>query len=314
MNKKIITIIITILFLTGCQLKLNPEDNKNYNATTPNSSTTQNNLPTAPAKQTTTETLRQLFAKKYPKYSKTITVKIGKETENFIRGTIQMQSNAPGGIFLATKEGYWPVKNEGEWKIIFDGNGIISCDLKDKYGFPQDMVADCAYQGYEPPILPPDQPTSAFKIFFATPNEKGDFDCTTFNHVTRIVPRTTAVAKTALELLFLGPTAEEKARGYHSFWITKELSSNLKRVFIKNNIAYLDWTENTISDIGNASTSCGQSTFFGPINKTLTQFPEIKYVVHAINSQPEKFYDWMQMGCGYTKDYGFDYCDATPYK
>lgn len=86
--------------------------------------------------KTVAEMLEQSFAVKYPKYAKTILVTINKETENFIRGSVSFAPDAADGIFLAAKI-------DGEWQIIFDGNGQISCSLS-KYGFPSEMLADCA--------------------------------------------------------------------------------------------------------------------------------------------------------------------------
>jgi hypothetical protein len=87
-------------------------------------------------KAPTSQALTRLFAEKYPKYSKTVSVKITKETENFARGDVIFEAGAPGGIFLATKI------NE-KWQIVHDGNGQIPCNLS-KYGFPADMLSDCA--------------------------------------------------------------------------------------------------------------------------------------------------------------------------
>ena len=81
------------------------------------------------------EALRQLFIEKYKKYSETLTVRIDKEALNYARGGVIFETGAPGGIFLATKI-------DGEWQIVFNGNGQISCDLS-KYGFPTDMLSDC---------------------------------------------------------------------------------------------------------------------------------------------------------------------------
>ncbi|OGZ34350.1 MAG: hypothetical protein A2174_03795 [Candidatus Portnoybacteria bacterium RBG_13_41_18] len=82
------------------------------------------------------ETLRQLFAQKYPIYAETLSIRIEKETENHARGTITFVDGEPGGIFLAAKIG-------GQWQIVFDGNGQIPCALS-SYGFPADMLSDCA--------------------------------------------------------------------------------------------------------------------------------------------------------------------------
>lgn len=82
------------------------------------------------------ENIEQLFAEKYPKYAKTLTVSINKETQNHIRGSIIFETGAPGGNFLATKI-------DDKWQIVFDGNGQIPCNLS-MYEFPADMLSDCA--------------------------------------------------------------------------------------------------------------------------------------------------------------------------
>ena len=80
--------------------------------------------------------IKNQFIKKYPKYAQTISVDIKKETENYARGYIGFEIGSPGGIFLATKI-------DGQWQIIFDGNGQIPCSLS-TYGFPNEMLADCS--------------------------------------------------------------------------------------------------------------------------------------------------------------------------
>jgi len=82
------------------------------------------------------EKIRQLFAQKYPKYGETLSVRIEKEMENYVRGTIIFVDGEPGGIFLAAQI-------DGQWQIVFDGNGQIPCSLS-AYGFPNDMLSDCA--------------------------------------------------------------------------------------------------------------------------------------------------------------------------
>jgi len=85
---------------------------------------------------TSAEEIKKLFVAKYPKYASTLNVRIDQETENHARGGIGFAAGGTGGIFLATKVG-------GEWQIVFDGNGEIACDLS-RYGFPENMLADCA--------------------------------------------------------------------------------------------------------------------------------------------------------------------------
>ncbi|MDD5109664.1 MAG: hypothetical protein PHI63_00425 [Patescibacteria group bacterium] len=80
--------------------------------------------------------IKKLLVAKYPKYAATLTVTIGKETDNHARGSVGFEKGAPGGNFLAAKV-------DGKWQIVFDGNGGIPCSLSE-YGFPPEMLSDCA--------------------------------------------------------------------------------------------------------------------------------------------------------------------------
>lgn len=89
--------------------------------------------------------LMNLFAEKYKKDPKDVIIKITQqiarpesEIKEYIRGSVVFGASGTGegGIFLAVMEG-------GEYKLIFDGNGGISCELVDRYDFPEEMVADC---------------------------------------------------------------------------------------------------------------------------------------------------------------------------
>lgn len=114
--------------------------------------------------------------------------------------------------------------------------------------------------------------------------------------VRRTIPKTTAVAKAALEQLFAGPTAEEQAKGFYSDFsdATKTL---LISVNIKNRNAYVNMRDLTgSSSIGNFTTSCGGSNFYGQVESTLKQFPGIRKVFFAFDGDPSHFYDWMQVG------------------
>jgi hypothetical protein len=89
-----------------------------------------------PPAESTSDALKKLFAQKYPKYAKTVTVRVDKETVGHARGGVSFETGEAGGIFLAVKTG-------GQWQIVHDGNGQIPCTLS-TYGFPADMLSDCA--------------------------------------------------------------------------------------------------------------------------------------------------------------------------
>lgn len=95
-------------------------------------------LPEGSADSGVIETLRQLFSVKHPAYAETVSVRIDQVTPNHIRGSVIFEEGAPGGIFLA-------VKQDGDWQIVHDGNGQIPCTLS-SYGFPAEMLTDCAQQ------------------------------------------------------------------------------------------------------------------------------------------------------------------------
>jgi spore germination protein GerM len=140
------------------------------------------------------------------------------------------------------------------------------------------------------------QQTMQIKVYF--PNTKRDSgDCVVPVYpVTRTIPKTKAVAKAALDQLFAGPTSEERAKGFYSDF-SDATRSLLISVNIRNRYAYVNMRDlTTTSSIGNFTTSCGGSNFFGQVESTLKQFPGIRRVFFAFEGDPSHFYDWMQIG------------------
>lgn len=147
-------------------------------------------------------------------------------------------------------------------------------------------------------------------IYFSTLHNNENFlHCGKTDRILRTIPFTSAPARASLDQLFQGPTEEEKTNGILDFWIQKEHKDKLKRIFILNGTAYLDW-EDIRQTVPNIGTSCGSMSFLAPIEDTLTQFSSINRVIHAIDSQPSVFYEWIQVGCSETDDF----CDATPFQ
>jgi len=138
--------------------------------------------------------------------------------------------------------------------------------------------------------------TMTIKLFFPnTSLSKVDCEAKVFP-VTRRIPKTTAVARAVLEQLFAGPTSEEKAKGFYSDF-SEETRSFFFSVKVKNRSAYVNLRDPTATPtMGNFTTSCGGSNFFGQVENTLKQFPSIKKVFFAIKGDPSLFYDWMQIG------------------
>lgn len=162
------------------------------------------------------------------------------------------------------------------------------------------------------PVTPTAQPTesaSSVTIYFANSQQNNNTtDCSVVTGVVRTIPKTSAIAKAALNELFKGPTTSEKAQGYSSLF-SNATSDILLSITIQEQIAYVN-LKDIRSRLPNASTSCGSTQFFAEVESTLKQFEGIQKVIYAINGDPEQFYEWMQIGC--TKDN--NNCDATPFE
>lgn len=139
--------------------------------------------------------------------------------------------------------------------------------------------------------------TTSVKLFFPnTRMDKSDCAVKVFP-VNRTIPKTTSIAKAILEQLFAGPSVEEQAKGYYSDF-SAETKTLLISVNVKNQAAYVNLRDLTGSTtkMGNFTTSCGSSNFFGQVENTLKQFPSIKKVYFAFEGDPAYFYDWIQIG------------------
>lgn len=134
------------------------------------------------------------------------------------------------------------------------------------------------------------------KIYLSDGNDNANFeDCGKTRAVQRTIPKTEAVAKTALDELVKGATETEKAQNLSSIF-SEESKSIIKSVNIKKGAAYVNLDDWVVSNLGAATTSCGAFMFVTPIEKTLMQFPTVKRVFFAIEGSPKDFYDWMQVG------------------
>lgn len=147
-----------------------------------------------------------------------------------------------------------------------------------------------------PAVALAQQQTMQIKLYFPNKN-RNNADCSVPVYpVSRTIPKTTTVAKVTLEQLFAGPTSEEQAKGFYSDF-SEATKSLLISINIKNRNAFVNMRDlSSTSSIGNFTTSCGGSNFFGQVETTLKQFPSIRKVFFAFEGDPSHFYDWMQFG------------------
>ena len=143
--------------------------------------------------------------------------------------------------------------------------------------------------------------TMTVKVFFH--NEKLNpemTDCNKAFPTKRIIPKTAAPARAALDELFKGVTDEEKAKGFMSF-DRESTTGVVKSLNVARGAAYLNFTKLAFEKLGNATSTCGGG-FFAMVEKTLTQFPTIRKVYYAFEGNTNDFYEWVQVGeCPYGK-------------
>ncbi|MEQ1763355.1 MAG: GerMN domain-containing protein [Pyrinomonadaceae bacterium] len=138
-------------------------------------------------------------------------------------------------------------------------------------------------------------PTMTVKVYFhnekLNPNQQ---DCTKVFPTTRKIPKTTAVARAALDELFKGVTTEEEKNEFGSF-PADDTNDIVKSLNVKGGVAYLNFKKIVFEKLGNTTSSCGGG-FYSGIEATLKQFPTIKEVVYAVEGSTSDFYDWVQVG------------------
>jgi spore germination protein GerM len=143
-----------------------------------------------------------------------------------------------------------------------------------------------------------------FEVYFSKEGRAAaDAACSHVVAVTRAVPATQGVARASLEQLFAGPTAAERAVGYHS-WFSHRTRGILRNIRIIDGTSYVD-LHDIRRLIPGASSSCGSSELIAQVEATLKQFATVERVVLAIDGQPRVFYEWLEMAC----DQSNDHCD-----
>ncbi|MGE4554738.1 MAG: GerMN domain-containing protein [Candidatus Paceibacterota bacterium] len=146
-------------------------------------------------------------------------------------------------------------------------------------------------------------------VYFSNFNLSGDSqDCSLVYPVKRTINIDGDPFIQTLNLLFMGPTEQEKAQGYSSVF-SLDTKNILKNIDIdEEGTVYID-LHDIRSIIPNASSSCGSAQFLNSVFQTLKQFQVVKKVIYAINGDPKIFYEWMQIGCSEENNN----CDPTPF-
>ncbi len=115
--------------------------------------------------------------------------------------------------------------------------------------------------------------------------------------VTRTVPKTTGVLNAAIGQLLSGPTPQESAAGFTS-WFSAETANLAYTVNVRSDAtAIVDFDARVRELIPNASTSAGSSALLTQLNGTVFQFPNIARVEYRLGGDCEAFWNWLQQSC-----------------
>lgn len=121
----------------------------------------------------------------------------------------------------------------------------------------------------------------ALKVFFNNDQLDPEFSCNKVFPVERVVPKTQAVARAALEELLKGPTEEEKSDG---FFTSINSGVKIQKLTVENGAAKVDFDEQLEFQVGG---SCRVSAIRAQIRETLKQFPTVQEVIISINGRTE---------------------------
>lgn len=113
--------------------------------------------------------------------------------------------------------------------------------------------------------------------------------------VPRQVPETPAVLAAALRELLRGPSPEERAAGFHSFFSDQTAGALRSVTLAPDGSAVVDFT--AAIRIPNASTSAGSAQLLAELQATVFQFPTVRQVQFRIEGSCDAFWHWLQREC-----------------
>jgi hypothetical protein len=123
--------------------------------------------------------------------------------------------------------------------------------------------------------------TMEVKAYFNNSQMDPEFSCNKVFSVDRVVPKTQAAARAALEELLKGPTDQEKSQ---EFFSSINQGVKIQSLTIENGVARVDFDEQLEYQVGG---SCMVAAIRAEITQTLEQFSSVKNVIISINGRTE---------------------------
>ena len=192
------------------------------------------------------------------------------------------------GITIAQALGNWMTEDFVPFNVILPfavpstSKGRLILEKDNPSGLPEyaDELRIPVYFKETPEIS---QESMTVKIFLSDSRFVNEpyFDCSRTIAVERQVPKTLAVARTAVEALLRGATQEEINQGFIS---NINSGVRIQNLTIENGVAKVDFDEQMEFQVGG---SCRVAAIRAQITETLKQFPTVNSVIISINGRTE---------------------------
>ncbi len=196
--------------------------------------------------------------------------------QEITRGIAQAQSDPATGEVNWMTENFVPFKAEIGFSVAADTDAILVFMKDNPSGLPEN--ADQLIIPIH--LLKSDKMT--VKVFFNNENLDPEFSCNKVFPVERIITKTQAPARAALELLLKGKLTDKEISD--GFGTNINSGVKIQKLTIENSVAYADFDEQLEFQVGG---SCRVSAIRSQIIQTLKQFSTVKDVVISINGRTE---------------------------
>lgn len=180
---------------------------------------------------------------------------------------------------IAEAEGEWMTEKFVPFKatLIFDRKDAKSGKLILLKANPSDLEE--MDDSFAVPVIFSQEETTIVKVFFSNEESRTEMDCSVTYPRERVIAKTQAVARAAIELLLAGPTLEEKSLGYFT---SINPSVKLNSISMQAGKARVDFDSQLEQAVGG---SCRVTAIRAQIEDTLRQFPTVKEVIISVNGR-----------------------------
>jgi len=220
------------------------------------------------------------------------------ESEQLVASPLSVTGQMPGNWYFEANAiieiydangkllGFSSAEAQGDWMTT----GSVAFNAELTFTAPETATGTLVFKNDNPSGLPENDKSESYPIIFGQtvkvfysnnikdPESK---DCANVYSVDRVVEKSTAVGRLALEELLKGPTEAEKKLGYLT-----SINDGVKinSLIIEEKTAIVDFDDTIEKNLGG---SCRITAIRSQITKTLDQFPAVEEVIISVNGRVE---------------------------